>query len=94
MGQVFSLYISKRVQVEPHQLRLRTYIFEPLLWKAHDITSLTDLAEKMGVTTGALSKLQHDQSREPSAAMIRGAMCAFRGCGIFDLFYLERTDAD
>lgn len=94
MGKLFSLYVSKLETVEPHQLRVRTYIFDAELWEKHGITSLTDLAERMGVTTGALSKLQHDRSREPSASMVRGAMCAFRGCAIFDLFYLERTDAD
>jgi hypothetical protein len=79
--------------VTPSQLRLRTRIFEPSLWREIGVTSLTDLAQRMEVTTGALSKLQHDKSREPSGAMLRGALCAFRGWSLSDLFYLEPVDA-
>jgi transcriptional regulator with XRE-family HTH domain len=74
----------------PDRWRLRTRIFDKGLWSAYDIHSLTELAEKMEVTTGALSKLMNDHSREPSAAIIRSALFCFRGKRLCDLFFLER----
>jgi transcriptional regulator with XRE-family HTH domain len=75
--------------VPPEHLRLRTRIFDATLWKRYGIRTMEELAERMHVTTGALSRLRNESEREPSAVVIRGALAAFPNRTLGQLFYLE-----